>query len=142
MNVLDKAEKWIDDKLLLIKNKIMNIITINGESHDVEGDNVVVRRGKVLVNGKVIKDGLTGTVKIEFEGDLAHLDCTSAVVNGDVHGDVDGTTLTVNGDVSGDLDGTTIKCGDVGGDVDGTTVTCGKVKGDVDAMTVKKILKK
>ena len=120
----------------------MNIITINGESHDVEGNNIVVRRGKVLVDGKVIKDGLTGTVKIQFEGDLAYLDCTSAIVNGTVHGDVDCTSVIVNGDVSGDIDGTTIKCGDVGGDVDGTTVTCGKVKGDVDAMTVKKIVKK
>ena len=142
MNVFDRTEKWLDEIPTKIKNKFMNIITINGERHDVEGNNVVVRRGKVLVNGKVIKDGLTGTVKIEFEGELAHLDCTSAVINGDVHGDIDCTTITVNGDVSGDVDGTTIKCGDVGGDVDGTTVTCGKVKGDVDAMSVKKIVKK
>jgi len=142
MNVFDRIENWLDEAPTKLKNKLMNIITINGETHDVEGNNVVVRRGKVLVNGKVIKDGLTGTVKIEFEGELAHLDCTQAIVNGDVHGDIDCTTITVNGDVSGDVDGTTIKCGDVGGDVDGTTVTCGKVKGDVDAMSVKKIVKK
>ena len=142
MNVFDRIEKWLDELPTKIKERFMNIITINGESHDVEGNNVVVRRGKVLVDGKVIKDGLSGTVKIEFEGDLAYLDCTHAVINGDVHGDVDGTTITVNGDVSGDIDATTIKCGEVGGDVDGTTVTCGKVKGDVDAMTVKKILRK
>jgi len=142
MNIFDKLEKWLDELPTKIKNWFMNIITINGERHDVEGNNIVVRRGKVLVNGKVIKDGLTDTVKIEFEGDLAYLDCTNAVINGDVHGDVDCTSVVVNGDVSGDIDGTTIKCGDVGGDVDGTTVTCGKVKGDVDAMTVKKITKK
>ena len=135
-------EKWLDELPAKIKNWSMNIITINGESHDVEGNNIVVRRGKVLVNGKVIKDGLTGTVKIEFEGDLAHLDCTSASINGDVNGDVDCTSLTVTGDVNGDVDGTNIKCGNVAGDVDGTTVTCGKVKGDVDAMSVKKIIKK
>ena len=142
MNVLDRIEKWLDELPSKIKNSFMNIITINGESHDVEGNNVVVRRGKVLVNGKVIKDGLTGTVKIEWQGDLAYLDCTSAVVNGNVLGDVDCTSITVNGEVAGDIDGTNIKCGDVGGDVDGTSVTCGKVKGDVDAMTVKKIVKK
>jgi len=142
MNVFDRIEKWLDELPAKIKNSFMNIITINGESHDVEGNNVVVRRGKVLVNGKVIKDNLSGTVKIEWEGDLASLDCTQAVVNGNVHGDVDGTTITVSGDVSGDVDGTTIKCGDVAGDVDATTVTCGKVKGDVDAMSVKKIVRK
>ena len=141
MNIFDRIEKWLDELPTKIKKLVMNKIKINGESHDVEGDNIVVRRGKVLVNGKVIKDGLTGTVKIEFEGELAHLDCTTAVVNGSVHGDVDCSTITVNGDVSGDVDCTTIKCGDVGGDVDATTVTCGKIKGDVDAMTVKKIVK-
>jgi hypothetical protein len=142
MTVFDKIEKWLDELPSKMKNKFMNIIKINGERYDVEGKNIVVRRGKVLVNGKVIKDGLTDTVKIEFEGDLAYLDCTSAVINGDVHGDVDGTTITVTGDISGNIDGTTIKCGDVSGDVDGYTVTCGKVKGDVDAVTVKKIEKK
>ena len=142
MNVFDRIEKWLDELPTKIKKFVMNKITINGESHDVEGTNVVVRRGKVLVNGKVIKDGLTGTVKVEWEGDLASLDCTQAVVNGNVHGDVDGATITVNGEVAGDIDGTSVKCGDVGGDVDGTSVTCGKVKGDVDAMTVKKIVKK
>jgi hypothetical protein len=142
MTIFDRIENWLDELPAKTKNWFMNIITINGERHDVEGNNIVVRKGKVLVNGKVIKDNLTDTVKIEFQGDLASLDCTQAIVNGNVHGDVDGTTITVNGDVSGNVDGTTIKCGDVAGDVDGTTVTCGKVKGDVDAMSVKKIVKK
>lgn len=142
MNVFNKIEKWIDNELLLIKKRFMNIIRINGESHDVEGNDIVVRKGKVLVNNIIIKDGLSGIVKIEFKGNLAHLDCTSAVVNGDIYGDIDGTTISINGDVSGDVDCTTIKCGNIGGDVDGTTVTCCKIKGDVDAITVKKIIKK
>lgn len=137
MTIFDRAEQWIDDKLILIKN-YMNKIKINGESHNVKGRNIVVRNGKVIVDGELVKDGLSGTVKIEFEGDLATLDCTTAVVNGNVKGDVDGTSITVNGNVGGSLDGTTIKCGDVGGDVDGTTVSCGNVQGDVDAMTVKR----
>ena len=140
MNIFDKIEKWLDELPTKIKNKLMNIITINREPYVVKGNNIVVKKGKVLVNGKVIKDDLSGTVKIEFEGDLAHLDCTTSVINGSIHGDVDCTSITVNnGNVSGDIDCTTIKCGDVGGDVDGTTVMCGKVKGDVDAVTVKKI---
>lgn len=142
MTIFDKAEQWLDDKLDLIKNWFMNTIKINGESFKVDGKNIIVGRNSIQVNGDVIKDNLSGTIKIEFEGDLANLDCTTAVVNGNVHGDVDGTTITVNGNVSGDLDGTTIKCGDVGGDVDATTITCRKIKGDVDAMNIKRIVKK
>jgi len=137
MTIFDKAEQWLDNKLLLIKN-IMNKIIINDESFEVNCNDIVVKRNKVIVNGKVIKDDLSGTVKIEFQGDLASLDCASAVINGNVQGDVDCTTITVNGNVQGDVDCTTIKCGDVGGDVDAMTVTCGNVKGDVDAMTVRK----
>jgi len=137
MTIFDETEKWLDDKLNLIK-KYMNKIIIDNKSYDVKGRNIVVRNGKVIVDGEVIKDGLSGTVKIEFQGDLASLDCTTAVVNGNVKGDVDGTTITINGNVQGSVDGTTIKCGDVGGDVDGTTVNCGNVRGDVDAMTVKR----
>ena len=48
-------------------------------------------------------------LKIEFQGDLASLDCANAVINGNVQSNVDETT-----------------------------VTCGNVKGDVDAMTVRK----
>jgi len=137
MSIFDRLEEKIDEVLILIKNR-MNKIFINGKSYDVKGKNIVAKNGKVIVDGEVIKDGLSGTVRIEFKGDLASLDCTNAVVNGNVKGSVDCTSIVVNGDVSGDVDGTTIKCGDVGGDVDGTTVSCGKVKGDVDAMTVKK----
>jgi len=120
----------------------MNKIIINGTSYDVKGRNINVRNNRVFVDNQLVVEGMSGTLKIEFEGDLASLDCTSAVVNGNVHGNIDSATITVNGDVAGDLDGTSIKCGNVGGDVDSTSVTCGKVKGDIDAMTVKKIVKK
>ena len=119
-------------------DKMVNSININGEKFTVEGRNIVVRNGTVIVDGKVIKDKLKGDVKITFEGDLANLDCASAIINGNVKGNVDGTTITVNGNVQGNVDGTTIKCGDVQGDVDGTTVHCGNVQGDVDAVTVNK----
>lgn len=137
MSIFDKWEQKIDEVLILIKNR-MNKIFINGESFDVKGKSIVVKNGKVIVDGDLVKDGLSGTVKIEFKGDLASLDCTNAVVNGNVKGDVDCTSIIVNGNVGGNVDGTTIKCGDIGGDVDGTTVNCGNVKGDVDAMTVKR----
>lgn len=137
MTIFDRAELWIDDILILIKN-YMNKIFIDSTSYDVKGNNVTIKNGEVIVDGIVIKDGLSGIVKIEFQGDLANLDCTTAVVNGNVQGDVDGATITINGNVQGDVNGTTIMCGDIGGDVDGTTINCGNIGGDVDAMTVKR----
>lgn len=60
-------------------------------------------------------------MKIEFQGDLATLDC--------------GGSVNVKGNVLGNVDsGGSVECGDVGGDVDaGGSVKCGKVNGDVDA---------
>ena len=73
------------------------------------------------VDGVVIESGLSGNVKVEFIGDLANIDCTNLVVNGDVKGDVDCTNL---------------KCGNIVGDVDATNVTCANVIGDIDAHKV------
>jgi hypothetical protein len=141
MTIFDKLEKALDEFPTKAK-KAMNKLIVNGTEYLVKGRNISVRQKSVFVDRLCVVDGLSGTVKIEFQGDLAYLDCTDAVINGDVNGDIDGTTITVNGDVAGDIDCTSIKCKDVGGDVDGTTVTCGKVRGDVDAMSVKKIIKK
>lgn len=123
MTIFDKLELELDKLIILIKN-YMNKIFINGESFNVKGDSIVVKNGKVMVDGDLIKDGLSGTVKIEFKGDLASLDCTNAVVNGNIKGDVDCTSIIVNGDV--------------GGNVDSTTISCGNIMGNIDAMTVKK----
>lgn len=143
--VFDRIEAWLDKQIELLTSKIkkwVNTIKINGgESHFVVGRNIIVRKDKIFVDNTLIEEGLTGTVKIEFTGDLATLNCTESVINGNVRGDVDATSIVVNGNVNGDVDGTTVKCGNVGGDVDGTSVTCGKVKGDVDATTLKKIRK-
>ena len=67
MSIFDEAEKWLDKQLLKIKER-MNKIIINDESFDVAGRDIVVKRNTVIVNGKVIKDDLSGTVKIEFQG--------------------------------------------------------------------------
>jgi len=129
MNLLDNAEKWLDDKLLLIKKTIMNILIVNDDEYKVRGNRIKVRDDKILVNGDVIVSGLSGDVRIEFEGDVADLDCSAVTINGNVLGGVDGTTITVKGDVHGDVDGTVINCGDVGGDVDGTNVRCRDIRG-------------
>lgn len=141
MNVFDRLEAWLDNVPTKAK-KAMNRLIVNGTTYEVKGRNIRVKRSTVLVDGVTVVDGLSGTVKIEFQGDLASLDCNTATINGDVNGDVDANSLTVTGDVAGDIDCTSIKCGDVGGDVDGATVTCGKVRGDVDAMQVKRVVKK
>jgi len=121
-----------------IGNKSRNTITINGESFEANGNNIVVKNNKVIVNGKTIKDGLKGIVKIEFTGDLASLDCETATIDGNVKGDVDGTTITVAGNVEGDVDCTTIRCGNVRGDVDGTNIVCETIHGDVDAVNIRR----
>jgi hypothetical protein len=113
-----------------------NQITINGKSYEVSGKNISVRNDSIYVDGVLVESGLSGNVKVEFTGDLANLDCTTATINGNVTGDVDGTTITC-GDVGGDVDGTTIKCGNVSGDVDGTNITCGDIKGKVDGTNFK-----
>lgn len=119
------------------RNRRMNNITINGETFNVQGNNIVVKNGKVIVDDDIVKEGLSGTVKVEFIGDLATLDCNSAVVNGNIEGDVDCTSINITGDVEGDIEGVTINCGNVEGDIDGTTINCGNVEGDVDGINIR-----
>jgi len=113
-----------------------NKITINGKSYEVSGKNISVKNDSIYVDGQLIESGLSGNVKVEFTGDLANLDCTTATINGNITGDVDCNTITC-GDVGGDVDGTTIKCGNVGGDVDGTNITCGNIMGKADGTNFK-----
>ena len=110
----------------------MNKITINGETINVEGNDIVItKNGKVSVSDKTIKTGLTGEVKVRFEGDLANIDCTNLVVNGNVQGDVDCTNLTVQGGIEGDVDANNVRCENIGGDVDANKVNCKNVSGNI-----------
>jgi hypothetical protein len=99
-----------------------NKITINGKTIEVEGNNISVSNGVIKVDGKVIETGLTGTVKVRFEGDLANLECADAKIIGNVHGNVNSADL---------------KCGDVGGNVNAADVKCGNVAGRLNAAEVK-----
>lgn len=49
------------------ENKSMNTITINGETITTYGNNVVVRNGKVTVDGEVIKE-FTGNPTVIING--------------------------------------------------------------------------
>ena len=100
----------------------MNNITINGESFVCKGKNIISVNGKIIVDGEVIKEGLSGNVTIHFNGDLASLSCADAVINGNVHGDVN----------AGD-----VKCGDIGGNVSAADVRCNNVQGKITAASVK-----
>lgn len=129
MTIFDNIEKWLDEMIEswktkrnetiknLYNNAMHNTITINGETFNVQGKNIVVKNGKVIVDDNIIKESLSGIVKVEFTGDLATLDCNVAIVNGNIMGDVDCTTL---------------KCGDVHGDIDANTITCKNHYGDID----------
>lgn len=99
----------------------MNTIIINGVKIQTDGKSISIQGDKVFVDGKVVKDGLSGIVKVEFKGDLASLQSDSSVV--------------VHGNVQGDVDaGGSIECGDVGGSVDaGGSVRSSKVGGNIDA---------
>lgn len=116
-----------------IFGKGKNKITINGNTFYTDDKDVSVINDKIYVGGKLIKGGLTGTVKVDWTGPAADIDCTSLVINGDVQGSVDATSVSITGSVEGDVDGTSIKVGgNVGKNVDGTTITvAGQVIGRV-----------
>jgi len=107
-------------------------IKINGTYHEVEARDIVI---KVFVGDKIIESVPSGVVKIEFKGDLASLDCTEAVVTGNVNGDVDCTSITCN-NVNGNVDCTSITCNNIDGDVDCTSITCNNIDGDINSRNV------
>lgn len=108
-----------------------NRITINGETFDVSGNSISIKNGKVTVDGKVVKEGLSGDVHDKFEGDLAKLDCNTCTITGNVHEKVNANTVHCR-DVGGDIDANTVHCGNVAGDIDANSVRCqnssGKIK--------------
>jgi hypothetical protein len=99
-----------------------NRITVNGQTFEVEnGKSISVINGVLKVDGKVIVNGLSGDVRITFDGDLASLNCD---------------TVTINGNVQGDVNCDTINCGNIGGNVNADTVNCKNVSGSIKADTV------
>ena len=102
--------------------KTLNRLFVNGKLHQVKGNNVTIVNGSMFVDGDLVESGLSGTVIVKWEGDIAN---------------VSGTNIVVNGNVNGHVDGTNITCNNIGGNVDATNVKCNEIKGDVDATTVK-----
>lgn len=106
---------------------------VNGVKHLVKGKNITVKKRSLYVDGDLVCDNIPGdTVKVEFIGDVASLNCTSCTISGDVKGSVDATSVKC-GNVNGDVDGTSVTVnGNVGRNVDGTTV---KINGNVGGKT-------
>ena len=99
----------------------MNSITINGVRIEVQGNasNISIRNGNVTIGGSVVKTGITGEVRVVWDGPIASLEC-------------DGSAVT--GDVAGNVCATSIQAGDINGNVyAGSSVTCQKVGGSIQA---------
>lgn len=105
-----------------------NSITINGVRIEVQGSasNISIRNGNVTIGGNVVKTGLSGDVRVIWEGPLASLDCDawpapippcSVALSGNVGA---GNNVTVSGDVGGNISS-------------GNGVTCHKVVGNIMA---------
>lgn len=90
----------------------MNRITINGKTITCPGSNVVIRNGKVIVDGDTIQECSSGDIKVVIEGDVNNIDCDGSVtVRGNVDGDIDAGGSVTCGNVSGDIDaGGSVKC--------------------------------
>lgn len=100
-----------------IFNNGASTIIINGKSHTVKGNNITVSNGKIIVDGKVVQEGLSGEVTIKFEGDLANLKSDSSVI---VNGNIEGSASS----------GGSLKCGDIGHNaVSGGSMKCETVNG-------------
>lgn len=105
----------------------MNRITINGKTITCSGSNVVIRNGKVIVDGKTIQECSSGDINVVIEGDVNKIDCGGSVEVHGNSGNIDcGGSCEVNGDVKGDIDaGGSVTCGNVSGDIDaGCSVKC------------------
>jgi hypothetical protein len=100
-------------------------ITINGKTFTTKGNNISVINDKVMVDGIIIESGLSGIVKIQFEGDIANIDATSVEIVGNVTGNVGTTHLKVSGDIKGNVDTTHLNCRDIYANrVDSVHINC------------------
>lgn len=101
------------------------MITING--HTYFGNNVTVKNGKVIVDGKDYTPSDSKSISISIQGDLKDLsvDCCDKV---DIKGNVvSAKTLSGDIDISGDVAGSVST---MSGDVN-----CGTIHGNVSTMS-------
>ena len=94
-------------------------VKINGDTYHVEGNNIMIRNGKIIVDGKVINDEKVSVVKVIVTGNCESLSCNGSVeVNGDAGRVKCGGSCHVGGNVTGNISaGGSVNCGNVEGDV-------------------------
>jgi len=114
------------------KNKIMNVISINGKVHTSKG-NISISNGKVVIDG-IDQTPNDKVITISVEGNIDSLDidyCQTVRVNGNINqlrstsgdvecNDVTGKVTTTSGDVECENIGGDIKT--ISGDVKGKTI--------------------
>ena len=83
---------------------MMNRVIINGEAFEYPGNNLVIKNGKVIVDGTVIHRCDGCDINVVVYGSVNQLQCNgSAKIYGDV-GNIDcGGSCTVNGNVEGNI---------------------------------------
>ena len=105
-------------------------VRVNGKTISVRGNNISVCNNRIIVDGKVVSESLSGDITIIVEGSCGNLKASGNVeIQGDC-GNIDcGGSCTVRGNVSGDIDaGGSITCGNVGGSIDaGGSVRCSRL---------------
>ena len=108
-----------DQNVCMSTSNSKSTIKINGDTYQVEGNNIMIRNGKIIVDGKVINDEKVSVSKVIVTGNCESINCDGSV--------------EINGD-SG-----RVKCGGSCGSVSaGGSVTCGNVEGEVlDGGSVK-----
>ncbi len=111
--------------------KSLYALIVDGKRFPVNSTNIRVTNdvngnGNIYSGRDLVVSGLRGIVKIQFEGDLAKLDCGPCEITGNVNGDVDCGPLKVNGNVvAGKIDAGPIT---VEGDLSARKIDAGIVK--------------
>jgi len=123
-------------------NEEKNILIINGEEFEVDGENIIINSdpngSRISVNGMPIKNYPEVKLVIEFKGDLAALTSYArTTVNGDINGNVKAHDVKCE-NVEGNIDSDNVTCKDVTGNIAGKMIRCNDVSGNIDADIVKK----
>jgi|TARA_R110000851_G_scaffold85152_3_gene185302 hypothetical protein len=123
-------------------NEEKNILIINGEEFEVDGENIIINSdsngSRISVNGMPIKNYPELKLAIEFKGDLASITSYArTTVNGDVNGNIKASEVKCE-NVEGNINSDNVTCKDITGNITGKMIRCNNVSGDIDADVVKK----
>ena len=65
----------------------MSIMTVNGKRIETSGKNISILNDKIIIDGEILLDGLSGAVDIRFEGSLESFNCDcSATTHSNIMG--------------------------------------------------------